>query len=60
MWNARKCATQKDKAELLGLVEGILADGAVVEAEAVYLKQWIEAHFELRNQWPGSVFVLPA
>jgi NAD-dependent DNA ligase len=55
MWNARKCASQKDKAELLGLVEGILSDGAVVEAEAAFLKQWIEAHIELRNQWPGSV-----
>lgn len=55
MWNARKCASQKDKAELLGLVQGILADGTVVDAEAAFLEQWIGAHIELRNQWPGSV-----
>jgi hypothetical protein len=38
VWANRKCATQRDKAELLGLVEGILADDAVVEPEAAFLK----------------------
>jgi NAD-dependent DNA ligase len=55
MWNARKCATKKDKSELLGLVQGILADGGVVEPEARFLQKWIEDHHEVRNQWPGDV-----
>lgn len=55
MWAGRKCATQKSKSELVGLVQGILSDGAIVEPEARFLREWIAAHFELRNQWPCNV-----
>jgi len=55
LWAARKCASQKSKAELHGLVQGILSDGAIVEPEAMFLKDWIAAHIDMRNQWPASV-----
>lgn len=50
-----RVATQKSKAQLLGLVEGILADGAVVPDEAHFLRDWIDRNYLLRDEWPGSV-----
>lgn len=48
-------ATQKSKAELLGLIRGILADGLVVEEEAAFLRNWIADHHDIRSEWPGNV-----
>lgn len=49
------CAPQKTRAELLGLVEGILADGAIVEAEASFLRRWITENEAIRSTWPANV-----
>jgi NAD-dependent DNA ligase len=38
--------------ELKGLCKGIIADGQVVQAEAEFLKQWLESHQALIDQWP--------
>lgn len=55
VWMGRKSATQKSKAELLGLIKGILSDGVVVEEEATFLRNWIADHHDIRSEWPGSV-----
>jgi len=40
--------------ELLGISKGIIADGIVTEAEACFLKQWIEQNPEAVLQFPGK------
>jgi hypothetical protein len=55
VWAQLKCPTQRSKAELLGIIEGVLADGAIVEPEARFLMDWIRRHADIRNQWPGDV-----
>lgn len=50
-----KCAPQRSKAELLGLVRGILADGVIVESEAAFLQQWISENEVMRHTWPANV-----
>ena len=50
-----KCAPQRSKAELLGLVRGILADGVIVETEAAFLRQWIADNEAMRDTWPANV-----
>lgn len=46
---------QKTKAELYGLVQGVLADGQIVEAEAAAIKDWIRRNESVRHMWPASV-----
>ena len=41
--------------ELLGFVKGIIADGAVSGAEAVALRQLLEANPLLAAEWPANV-----
>lgn len=41
--------------ELLGITKGIVADNVVSDAEAVMLRQWIEANPEVADCWPGNV-----
>jgi NAD-dependent DNA ligase len=41
--------------ELLGITKGIVADNTVSDAEAVMLRQWIEANPEVTDCWPGNV-----
>jgi NAD-dependent DNA ligase len=41
--------------ELLGITKGIVADNLVSDAEAVMLRQWIEANPEVADCWPGNV-----
>jgi hypothetical protein len=41
--------------ELLGFVKGIIADGAVSDAEAVALRQLLEANPLLLAEWPANV-----
>lgn len=38
--------------DLLGICEGMIADGEVNPAEAGYLKKWIERHPEHHRAWP--------
>jgi NAD-dependent DNA ligase len=51
----RRCAPQKTHSELLGLVQGVLADGVVVEAEAAFLQRWITEHESVSGTWPANV-----
>jgi NAD-dependent DNA ligase len=47
--------SQRTKAELFGLVQGVLADGYVVEEEARTLFRWIERNHATKDQWPANV-----
>ena len=38
--------------ELMGLCKGLAADGVIVQAEAEYLLQWLEANAEIVEQYP--------
>lgn len=50
-----KCAPQRTKAELLGLVQGILSDGVIVESEAAFLQKWIAENESMQTTWPANV-----
>ncbi len=54
LFNRHRILPAKTKAELLGLVQGILADGAIVEAEATFLRQWIDRN-NYHQTWPGDI-----
>jgi len=41
--------------ELIGISRGVIADGVVDEAEAIFLAQWIENHRDIANRWPVNV-----
>ena len=41
--------------ELVGLIKGVLADGAVAEAEARFLLDWLAANAGAREAWPANV-----
>ena len=41
--------------ELIGICRGVIADGVIDEAEAIFLGQWIENHRELADKWPANV-----
>lgn len=45
----------RDLSELLGLIRGITADGAVNDAEAKVLQRWLDANPDVRDEWPASV-----
>lgn len=45
----------RDIAEMLGLLKGVLADGVVTEAEATLLREWTRAHPDAVSVWPGNV-----
>lgn len=47
--------TVRDLSEMLGVVKGVLFDGAVSEQEARALHDWIGAHGDVMREWPGSV-----
>jgi NAD-dependent DNA ligase len=42
-------------AELLGLVKGMICDGILSDAEAVALAQWLRANSAVAAKYPGSV-----
>lgn len=44
----------RDINELIGLCKGVLADGVVNFAEAVFMLEWLEAHTDCLNIWPAS------
>ena len=41
--------------ELIGICRGVIADGVVDEAEAIFLGQWIENHRDIAEKWPVNV-----
>ena len=41
--------------ELIGICRGVIADGVIDEAEAIFLGQWIENHREVADKWPANV-----
>lgn len=41
--------------ELIGMCKGIIADKKVVQAEAEFLQNWIEANSEIQHTWPACV-----
>jgi hypothetical protein len=43
---------ERDISEMLGLVKGVLGDGAVTTSEAELLRDWIESHPDARSTWP--------
>ncbi|MGE4534689.1 BRCT domain-containing protein [Halomonas sp.] len=47
--------TTRDANELCGLARGVLADGAVNQAEAEFLLQWLQEHPESLATWPFNV-----
>lgn len=51
--HGRMAARQID--ELIGICKGAILDGAVSEAEARYLLQWLETNRECADTWPASV-----
>lgn len=42
-------------AQLIGLCRGLLADGALVDAEITALHQWITTYDHLLPEWPGRI-----
>jgi hypothetical protein len=41
--------------EMLGVCKGVLADGSVVELEAIALEEWCRANPEVSAEWPANV-----
>lgn len=41
--------------QLMGLCEGIIADGSVVQREAEFLRGWVANNPELIGMWPANV-----
>ena len=41
--------------ELIGLCRGFLADGAIVQQEAEFLRDWVDRHAEFRNDFPYNI-----
>lgn len=50
-WNAAR----RSIGALVGIAQGILADGIVETAEIVYLRQWLVDNGDMATTWPGSV-----
>lgn len=46
---------ERDISEMLGLAKGILADGNVDEDEVLLIRQWLVAHPDAVDSWPGNV-----
>jgi hypothetical protein len=42
-------------AELVGICKGVIADGKVAPEEAVYLRDWLQAHQSILDCWPADV-----
>ena len=47
----------RDLAELLGLLKGVLSDGVVERSELEKLNEWCQAHPDVSTEWPGNVLV---
>ena len=40
---------------LMGILQGVLADGALNDQEVHFLRSWLAAHDAVRTSWPGTV-----
>lgn len=40
---------------LMGLVEGVVCDDQLLDAEVAYLRRWLQDHEEIAARWPGNV-----
>lgn len=40
---------------LLGIAQGVLSDRQLVDAEIVFLDQWLNQNDAIANEWPGDV-----
>ena len=45
----------RDQDELIGLIQGVIADGVVNQAEAEVMQRWIAANQDLLAEWPANV-----
>ncbi len=54
MYRAR-AVQERQVDELIGLVKGVLADGAICQGEVQYLLKWIESNRTAADQWPANV-----
>lgn len=54
LFSTHRVVPARTKAELLGLVQGILADGVIVESEAAFLRSWIDRN-SYHQTWPGNI-----
>jgi NAD-dependent DNA ligase len=41
--------------ELLGLTEGLMADGRLADSEILFLRDWLENHHAFASSFPGNV-----
>lgn len=41
--------------QLLGLCEGVIADGAVNQSEAEFIQNWLRVNADLQDRWPANV-----
>lgn len=49
---ARSCGA------LLGIVQGVLADGVINDTELLFLQDWLNNNENLAAQWPGNALVV--
>lgn len=50
-----KQACRRALEHLLGIVDGIVADGHIADSEVHFLSTWMSAHAEAAAEWPGSL-----
>ena len=46
---------ERDVSEILGLAQGVLADGVVNDAEARFLRSWVSSHGDTADRWPVNI-----
>lgn len=51
----RKNRTTRGLDQLIGLCQGVLADGLLDAGEASILHSWLSANWDVRDQWPANV-----
>jgi NAD-dependent DNA ligase len=54
----RDAAVFRQIEELIGLIKGVMADGAVHQSEAEFLVKWLEKNKDTLDQWP-AVAIFP-
>jgi hypothetical protein len=48
-------ARRRALSTLMGLVEGMVCDGQLLDAEVAYLRQWLADHGDIASRWPGNI-----
>jgi len=52
---SRRRINVRNMDQLIGMCNMVLADGAVEDAEARFLLQWMESNLYAANEWPGNI-----